>query len=475
MTCRRRVGLLGVVTAFGATSLVAGAVTVALPSSAGAQTPQDTLTLTLDDAIGIARGANPQYLQAENQLDLNGAHTRSVWLGSILPRLTVNLLNTGYGGRLTRIGTDPFGNPVPNPSAEWFYDSRTSQGISLDWTIQGRSLFTQRSQLDQAREGRTLALDAAAATLEADVRRQYHAALEQRVLLDVEEALAEARATDLASAERLFELARATQVDVLNAQLQVEQQNLAIQQQRRAYEQALLQLRTTIGDPELPPLRLADPDIGVFDPASLDEARLLERARRESPALLDARSGVEGARLGREEAASYKWPSISASYNLSRFVQTRETDALFDVGYDPDQVQSSFQLQLSVPFLNNYFQNRYSEAQAEVQLANQRETLRQQELEVERSVREALINLRNLYESYRLALRAQDIAERATQLAREEYRLGARTFQELQQTVEQEGTARRQVIQARFAFLDAVVTLESAIGGPVPTGVNGGP
>jgi outer membrane protein TolC len=158
---------------------------------------------------------------------------------------------------------------------------------------------------------------------------------------------------------------------------------------------------------------------------------------------------------------------LSVSYGLSRFVQTRETDALFDLGYDADQVQSSFQVSLSVPFLNNYFQNRYSEVQAQVQLENQRETLRQQELDVERAVREALINLRNLHESYRLALRSADIAGRATELAREEYRLGARTFQELQQAVEQEGAARRQVIQARFSFLDAVVSLESAVGGRI--------
>jgi outer membrane protein len=219
---------------------------LALPAPAAARQTPDTLTLTLADALVVARGANPQYLQAENQLGLDGPQARSAWLGQILPRLTVNLLSTGYGGRLTRIGTDPFGNPVPNPSAEWFYDSRTSQGLSLDWTLQGRNLFTAKSQLDQSRRGRDLALSAASATLEADVRSQYHAALQQRLLLDVEETLAEARATDLASAERLFELARATRVDVLNAQLQVEQQRINIQQQRRAYEQALLLLRTTL-------------------------------------------------------------------------------------------------------------------------------------------------------------------------------------------------------------------------------------
>jgi outer membrane protein TolC len=450
----------------------ARAVPLAAEQTAAQQT--DTVLLTLDEALAIARGANPTYLRAENQLGLDAPEARATWLGQILPTVDLTLLSTGYSGRLTRIGEDNFGNPVPNPSAEWSYNSSTNQSVSLTWSVQGASLFTAKRQLDQSRQGRALALSTAGTQLGADVRRQYQDALQQRMLLEVEETLAEARATDLASTERLFELARATQVDVLNAQLQVEQQQLAIQQQRRAHEQALLLLGTTLGDAELPPFRIEDPGFEVFDPTELDEDALVARALRDSPSVLEARSQVEGARLGRHDAGAYKWPSLSANYNLSRFVSTPETDALFDVSYEPDQVQSSFQVQLSVPFLNNYFQNRYNEVQAGVQLDNQRQVLRQQELDSERSVREALINLRNLHESYGLAVRSQDIAARATELAREEYRLGARTFQELQQAVEQEGTARRQVIQARFSFLDAVLALESAVGGPVGPGAGAG-
>jgi outer membrane protein TolC len=254
---------------------------------------------------------------------------------------------------------------------------------------------------------------------------------------------------------------------VLNAEVALDQQRINAQQRRRTYEQAVLRLRTTIGDTELPPLRLGSPEPPLFDPTTLDEDELVERALGESPQALEARARVEGARLGRREAGLYKWPSLNVSYNLNRYAQTRESDAFFDLGYDPDQKQSSFGLQLSVPFLDSYFQNRYAEVQAEVQLDNERESLRQTELEVERSVRAGLIDLRNLHESYRLAVRSEDIAERATQLAREEYRLGARTFQELQQTVEQEATARRTTIQARFAFVDALIVLESAVGGAV--------
>jgi outer membrane protein TolC len=448
----------------------AGLLAGLLAAPLAAQEAGDTLTLTLDDALRIAEGANPVVLQAENQLGLNGAEARATWLGQILPEASFNLLSTGYGGTLTRRSTDFFGNPIENPEDDWVYNSSTQQGLRLNWTLQGLNLLNARRRLDQSRRERELGLDGARATLRADVRREYFAALQQRALLEVEEAIVEARTTDLASARRLFELARTTQVDVLNAEVALDQQRIDAQQRRRTYEQALLRLRTTIGDTELPPLRLGTSEPPLFDPTSLDEDELVGRALAGNPQALEARARVEGARLGRSEAGLYKWPSLSFTYNLSRYAQTRESDAFLDLGYDPDQKQSSFGVQLTVPFLNDYFQNRYAEAQAAVQLDNEREGQRQTELEVERSVRAGLIDLRNLHESYRLAVRSEEIAGRATQLAREEYRLGARTFQELQQSVEQEATARRTSIQARFAFVESLIALETAVGGIVGPG-----
>ncbi len=290
------------------------------------------------------------------------------------------------------------------------------------------------------------------------------------MLLDVEQELVESRVTDLESARRLFELARQTRVDVLNAEVQVEQQRINIQAQRRAYQQALLQLRTTLGDTELGPFRLQDTEPGVFDPSGLDDEDMVARALRESPRIRTSQSNVDGARLSLDDASNWKWPQLQMRYDLTRYVQDRNADAVFDVGYDSQQMQSSFSIGVSLPFFNNYFQNSYQEAQASVQLENERENLKQTRLEVERTVREALINLRNQYESYRVAARSQDIAQQATELAREEYRLGSRTFEQLQQTVAQEATARRTTIDARFSFLDALVSLEAAVGGPVAAG-----
>ena len=51
--------------------------------------------------------------------------------------------------------------------------------------------------------------------------------------------------------------------------------------------------------------------------------------------------------------------------------------------------------------------------------------------------------------------------------------MGTRTFEQLQEAVTLEADARRQVIQARYGFVDALLALEEAVGqrlGPTVTG-----
>lgn len=451
--------------------LGAAALLAALPL--GAQEQGDTLVLSLEDALAIAQGANPAVLRAENDLGLNGPETRSTLFGQVLPSMTVNLLNTGYRGNLQRQGLDNLGRPLENPEASWIYTSSTQQGLSLNWNISGLSFLTARDRQSQSNAQRELALLSAQSTLGTEVHRQYWDALEQQELLEVELALADARQRDLEAADRLYSLARATRVDVLQAELALEQQRSSIQQQRSAYEQALLTLRTTLGDTDLPPIRPESGLVPVFDPSGLDEDVLVARALGDNPQIRSAEAGVEGARIGVSEATEWKWPSVSIAYNWYQYRQLEETEALFELGYDPDRVQSSFSVQVGLPFFNNYFQNKSQEAQARVALDNQRESLKETRLQTEQEVRSQLITLRNQRETLRLAERSLEIAEEALRLAREEYRIGTRTFEQLQDAVEQETTARRQVITSRYGFVDALIALESAVGGPVRAGAGG--
>lgn len=438
-----------------------------LPSAGAAQgVVSDTLDLSLEEAYRIAGLHNPAYQRSLNDMSLNSAQTRTTLLTQVLPKLSINVLNTGYTGRLTPQAFDFFGNPIANPRSDYVFSSSTTQGASLTWNIQGASLLNSLKRQRLTNADRALAGDGALWGLRSNVRRQFFAASREAELIRLERDLLEERRVDHELAERLFELAAITRVDLLNAELGIQQQALNIQSQDGRYQRSLLTLRTTLGDVGLPPLRLAGEPQPVFDPSGLDAESLVRTAMSRNLDVRKARAAVASASHAVSESKVTWWPNLSARFDLGRFTQTRGRNALFDLKPDND-LQSQMSLQLSLPFFNDYFQNSYGIQEAKVQVDNRSEDLRNARLAAEEQVRGNLMTLNNQYETYRLAQRSHDIAQEARRLAREEYRLGTRTFTELRDIIDEERKAARQVIEAQYGFVDALVSLEEAVGTPV--------
>jgi outer membrane protein TolC len=420
----------------------------------------DTLRLTLDDALGIARATNPMYRRAANQASLNTVESGTTWFSQVLPRATLNLFDTNFYGNVRRRAQDNFGNPIENPSADWVYFSETSQSLQLDWQIQGLSLF---NALDRQRL-RTLAESRALTELDVAIERAYWDALEQEELQRAEEELLEAREVDLRVAERLFGLAMRTRVDVLRAELAIEQQRLTLGRQRAATEQAHLALRTLLGDDELPAFELVEGPTPSFDPSALSVEALVERANGANLELRQADVAIESAGAELRDSNNRRWwPTLFATYNVARRAQTPEGQALFDLTPD-EPLDHRFFIGLRIPAFTNYFENRQASARASVELDNATEAEREARLRVEETVRGALLELESQWEALAVAERAGDIAAEALELAREEYRLGTRTFEALRQSIDEEAATRRQLIQSRYAFADALLDLEEAVG-----------
>jgi outer membrane protein len=452
---------------------LATSVTWAAPLSA--QVP-DTTFLSLEDALRMAAGGNPTYRQAVNTLGLNSTEMRSTWFDQVLPSANLTLFNTYFTGNLTRRATDNFGNPIENPVSDWTYFSQTNQSLNLSWSIQGASIFNALSGQRLTNLDRDLGEEEARAALGVAVRRAYWDVLEQRELMRAEEELVGARGVDLDVAERLFGLAMRTRVDVLNAELAVEQQALALRQQQAEFEKAKLRLLTALGDEGLAPIRLAEPELPIFEPVDLDAEALVRTALDVNPEVRRADARVRSAGNSLKESRQSWWPTLVFNFNIARRAQTPQGEALFDVSFDED-LDQRFLIGLEVPAFNNFFQNRQSIQQAAIELDNRRETERETVLRIGETVRSALLELENQWESLRLVERSSEIAEEALRLAREEYRIGTRTFEDLRQTIDQEAETRRQVIQARHSFVDALLSLEEAVGtrvGPESAGPAGG-
>ena len=417
--------------------------------------------LSIDEALARAVENNPNYRRTLNNLELNDIERQQAW-GAFLPTLS---LTSGTGVNLNRqlISTDVFGNPVENPITDWKTSSSTSQSINASlslyqWGARSRDMATQGAQA-RAREA---AVTAQSRGLRADVVRAYRTAQNQGALLSVEQALLESRELDLETTQRMFELAGASRVDVLTAELNVQLQGQRIQEAQGQLQQALLSLRTVIGDPDLNDLQVEGALPGAFDPSGLDPESLASRAFSSNPNLIEQEASVDVSRAQAQSARRAHWPPLTISFN-ARQSTFGDDYAGFLQGF-PDRSRSGgASFGISIPILQG-FDNKAQIIRAEISLVNQEETLRETELVVEEAVRSRLIALETAHQSYLITIRSREIAQERLRLGREQFRLGSRTFAELQQDIDAASQAERGVINQLFALERALADLEEMVG-----------
>jgi outer membrane protein len=444
------------------TVLVAAALWAAVaPGPAEGQGDVTRPTLTLDRARALAMESNPGYRRALNDLTLQGPAERQAW-ARWLPSLT---LSGGTSQSFVRqeIGTDDFGNPIPNPDAVTRWNSYGSQGLSFGFDLfNGRNLYAF-SEIRAQVELRSRTSEATMVTLLAEVDRQFLAAQGRAELVVVEHGLLAERERDLDATRRLFNLAAKNRTDVLGAELAVRRQEQALEDARSEYEKARLALRTALGRPDFDDFELIEAPVEIFDPVDLPEDSLVSTALLLNPRVLRERASVGFARAGLSATRSDRWLTIQVNGSLGRSAFGPDQEALFDIFRPSNQSRGSLGLQIDIPLFQQ-FQTSYSIAQANVELQNARETERETALEVEREVRERLIELRNAYLTYGLEETSLALAEERARLAREEYQLAIRSFEDLQIAVVGVDEAQRSFVEARYAFLAARIALEEALG-----------
>jgi outer membrane protein len=159
-----------------------------------------------------------------------------------------------------------------------------------------------------------------------------------------------------------------------------------------------------------------------------------------------------------------RWPTIALRASLSRSMSLSSYDALFEL--NPQNRAFSFGMNLNFPLFTG-FQTSAGIANATLEERNAEAALRVAGLSVERSVRGALIDVRNTYRGLQLAERSAELSLERLRLARERYAIGAIDFASLQLIINGAAGGERQLVNARFQFAQAVVALEEVVGQPV--------
>jgi outer membrane protein len=427
----------------------------------GGEVPQEAPVLTLGEALNRAVQFNPAYRRTLNSLELSDVERQQAW-GAFLPTLSVSS-STGVQLNRQLIAFDEFGNPVENPFTEWRTTSSTGQSINarlsvFQWGARGRDMETQRAQARR----REASVTSQSRALRADVIRAYRAAQNQMALLDLERGLLESRQVDLEMTQRMFELAGASRVDVLTAELEVQRQEQRIREAEGQFDQALLSLRTVVGDPDLTEFRVEDALPLAFDPSGLDPESLATVAFSANPTLIEQEASVQVSRAQAQSARRAHWPPLTISFSANQSSFGDRFKGFADPF--PDRSRSgSAGFGITIPVFQG-FNNKARIVQAEVALVNQEETLRETQLIVEEAVRSRLIALETAHQSYLITVRSREIAQERLLLGREQFRLGSRTFTELQQDIDAASQAERAVINQLFALEQALANLEEMVG-----------
>jgi outer membrane protein len=436
------------------------ALSALLAPPVSAQEPPVPAALTLDEAIEIARERNPQYRQAVYQRRAAGVRVRSS-LGQFLPTVSASLGFSGYSSQRVT-GEDDFGKPVSLTDPIDFRGSSASQSIGGSLTLFDglRNLNTLRasratvSQYDAAEER-------AAQQLEAETTRRFYEVLRTERLVALEERLLESSRQQLAITERLFRTAGATREDVLGAQADLANQELAVARAQGDVEKAVLLLKEQMGVTE----DVAIDPVGelpeVFDPSQLEGDHLVAAAGRANAELGRLEATATAAALRATAARGARWPTVRANASYSRGVSLSSYDALFEL--NPQNRTFSFGLSIDWSLFSG-FQVSQQIAQADVDARTAEENLRAAQLRIGREVRSALIDVRNAYRGLQLARQSAELSRERLALAQERYAIADISFANLQLIINQAAQAERQLVSAEYEYARAVVTLEEAVG-----------
>lgn len=467
--------------------------------------PAQTATLTLEEALNLARQNNPGYRRTANDESVADWQVREAY-SQFLPSLSVgNRFSYTAGGTQQAFG----GASQFDVTTPVTYTS--SYGINFGMTFGGATFFQTAQAKANARavEARVGAVEF---TLASDVTTRYLAALRARDGVEIAVSALESTEQALNLARARLEVGDATRLEVRRAEVDHGRAEVELIQAENLLETEMLQLMQQVGVTIDADVELTS-TFEVFEPTwSLDE--LLATALESHPQVVATRKAEDAMNASSRAAKMSYLPTISINggwngfvrrqgsdeFNLmqaeqaaldniddcneqnalfaplpayepqdcSRFVLTEDRRAAvmaandaFPFDYQPNPFSAS--LTISLPIWDQ-FSREVQLQTARVAAEDARYDRREEELNRRTQVATNLLALNAAYRTVAIEERNVEAADEALLLARESYRLGAGTIVELTDAQEQKGLADQAYLAAIYTFHETLAALEAAVG-----------
>lgn len=421
--------------------VICGVAVLALAPGAGvgAQEGPPGRTVSLDEAVTMALRVAPTAVQAETDLALARAE-RLETVGSWFP--TVNL-NSGY----TNSSNERFDQATGRLVTE-NYTAQASMG--LDLFTGGRRIFQNRAvnaRLEAAREG---ARNQRFQTILFTTQVYVTAAGAEELVRSSAQRLERAR-EQLRFAESRLEVGTATRSDILRAELEAGNAELALVDAESALRSARLQLGRQVGLQE--EVRPVEDALPLEAPSLPPMEDVIARAEALSPAVLAARASLVDRQTARWTSRTGYLPSVRLTGQYDWFS--------FD--FPPSEPSWNVRLVASVPVLNGFQREAgmaRSRAQEEVADARYRDAVLAARVSSEDAYREIASASRRVA----IAQRGVELAQEDLRVQEERYQIGSATILELQTSQLALTDAESGWVRERQGLGVAIARLEAILG-----------
>jgi outer membrane protein TolC len=396
---------------------------------------QDAPLLTLKDAVEIALKNNYNIKLSQNNSTIA---SNNVTLGNagILPVVTGDFNDNNSRQTTKQTRNDGTVNNIRNAK-----NSNNNYGVNLNWTIfDGFAMFANYDQLKQVDKLGVLQLQDTVQRTVASVIDTYYNLISQNEQIKALKGAIDISRTQLRIANDKFAVGRASRLEVLNAQvnLNTDTGNLVIQYQQ--FRTTKIQLNQLL-------IRDLQTDFSVADTIVVDEklalADVLNNAQLQNPSILSAQINQRLAEINLKQVRATRYPQVGLTSGYTF------TNSKTPAGFTLSQNVHGFNygLTASINIFNGFNQNR-REKNAKIQIDNASINAKQTKLNIESQINSLFVAYLSGLDLVKLEEANVSLNKKNLDITLDKYKLGNITPLEVRE-------AQRNYLDAQSKFFAA--------------------
>lgn len=391
--------------------------------------------LTLESAVKIALENNYEIKIATNNLTIEQTNV-AIGNAGMLPTITANVFDNNSVQNSTQIRQD--GTTITLDNA---LNNNFTYGVRLDWTIfDGLRMFARLDQLKELQKLGEAQLKLTLITRISDVNAAYYDLVQQQQQLAALDTTLVISNQRLTLAQNRFTIGKASKLEVLNAQVDLNTDQVALLRQKELYTNGKILLNQLLA-------RDVTTDFKVIDELEVDSVLLLSELRtlaeKQNPQLQAQIINKKIAELELKQIKAARYPSIrvNTAYNLSESIASLGFVAQFQSrGFN-------YGFSASVNIFDGFAQNR-NEKIAKIQIENSKLNIDQQNLALNSQLAASYQTYLTNLELIVLEEKNESIAKQNLNITLDKFRIGTITTLEFR-------TAQLNYVNAKVRYSNA--------------------